>query len=64
MEVYWKAVTYRTVAIYLLMIFAIVIAILYMIYPESYSNAVAKVTHALGAAADASADSLRSRRNS
>src|SRR6202163_3070926 len=55
MEVYWKAVTYRTVAVYIILIFAILMAILYMIYPESYSGAVARVSHALGAAADAGA---------
>jgi hypothetical protein len=53
-EVYWKAVTYRTVAIYLCLIFAIVMAILYMIYPESYSAAIAKVSKAIGAGADTS----------
>src|ERR1700681_3982845 len=56
MEVYWKAVTYRTVAVYIILIFAILMAILYVIYPESYSGAVARVSHALGAAADAGAD--------
>ena len=49
-EVYWKAVTYRTVAIYLLLIFAIVMATLYLIYPESYSTAIASVSRALGRA--------------
>ena len=34
-EIYWKTVTYRTVAIYLILIFAIVMAILYLIYPEA-----------------------------
>jgi hypothetical protein len=56
MEVYWKAVTYRTVAIYFLLVLAVLIATLYVIFPESYSNAVAHVSHALGAAADAGAD--------
>jgi len=56
LEVYWKAVTYRTVAMYFILIFAIVMAILYMIYPEAYSGAIAKVSHAVGAGADASAD--------
>ena len=55
-EVYWKAVTYRTVAIYLILIFAIVMATLYLIYPESYSSAIAKVSRAMGGGADAGAD--------
>ena len=55
-EVYWKAVTYRTVAIYLLLIFAIVMATLYLIYPESYSTAIASVSRALGRGTGASTD--------
>ena len=55
-EVYWKAVTYRTVAIYLLLIFAVVMATLYLIYPESYSTAVASVSRALDRATAASTD--------
>ena len=54
-EVYWETVTYRTVAIYVVMIFAIVMAILYMIYPEVYSSAIARVSHALGAGTNAGA---------
>ena len=54
-EVYWKAVTYRTVAIYLLLIFAVVMATLYLIYPESFSSAIARVSHAMGGGADAGA---------
>jgi hypothetical protein len=55
-EVYWKAVTYRTVAIYLLLIFAVVMATLYLIYPESFSSAIARVSHAMGGGADAGAE--------
>ena len=50
-EVYWKTVTYRTVAIYLLLIFAIVMATLYLIYPESYSSAIASVSQRAGSRA-------------
>jgi hypothetical protein len=50
-EVYWKTITYRTVAVYLLLIFAVVTAILYLIYPESYSGTIAKINHALGGGA-------------
>ncbi len=55
-EVYWKTVTYRTVAVYLLLIFAVVMAILYLIYPEAYSDAIAKASKALGAGTNTSAE--------
>ena len=55
-EVYWKTVTYRTVAVYFLLVLAIVMAILYMIYPEPFSAAIAKTTHALGGGASAVAE--------
>ena len=55
-EIYWRAVTYRTVAVYLLLIFAVVMATLYLIYPESYSTAIASVSRALGRATAASTD--------
>jgi len=47
-EIYWKTVTYRTVAMYLVMAFAVLAAILYLIYPEAYSGALAKVSQAIG----------------
>src|ERR1700674_5569901 len=55
-EVYWKTVTYRTVAIYVLLVFAIVMATLYLIYPEAYGGAITKVSDMLGAGAKASAE--------
>jgi hypothetical protein len=55
-EVYWKTVTYRTVAVYFLLVFAIVLAILYMIYPEPFSLALGKVSQELGGGATAGAD--------
>src|SRR5882757_2957576 len=55
-EVYWKTVTYRTVALYFLLVLAIVMAILYMIYPEPFSGAIAKATQALGGGASAGAE--------
>jgi hypothetical protein len=55
-EVYWKTVTYRTVAVYALLIFAVVMATLYLIYPEAYSGAIAKVSQSLGAGTNASAE--------
>jgi hypothetical protein len=48
-EIYWKTVTYRTVAVYLLLIFAVLMAILYLIFPETFSGAIARVSRAIGA---------------
>ena len=55
-EVYWKTVTYRTVALYVMLILAVVMATLYLIYPEAYSGAMAKVSKTLGASANANAE--------
>ena len=54
-EIYWKTVTYRTVAVYLLLVFAVVMAILYLIFPEAYSGAMARVSQAIGAATPSTA---------
>src|SRR5579863_9153153 len=48
-EIYWKTVTYRTVAVYLVLIFSVVMAILYLIFPEAYSGAIARISQAIGA---------------
>ncbi len=48
-EIYWKTVTYRTVVVYLFLALAVVMAILYVIYPEAYSGAMAKISQAIGA---------------
>jgi hypothetical protein len=48
-EIYWRAVTYRTVSIYMLLVLAAVMAILYLIYPEAYSGAMARISEAIGA---------------
>ena len=42
-EVVWKAVSYRTVAIYLVLFFVAVMAALYLIYPESYASALSRI---------------------
>jgi hypothetical protein len=55
-EVYWKTVTYRTVAIYVLMVLAVVMAALYLIYPEAYSGVAAKISNALGGGTKADAE--------
>jgi hypothetical protein len=56
MEVYWKTVTYRTVAMYLILIFVILMAVLYLIYPESYSGVIARVSTAIGSGTNVSAE--------
>jgi hypothetical protein len=55
-EVYWKTVTYRTVALYVMLILAVVMATLYLIYPESFSGVLAKVSRTLGAGTNSSAE--------
>jgi hypothetical protein len=55
-EIYWKAVTYRTVAIYLFLILAVVMALLYLIFPEAYTNGIARISQALGAGAAPTAE--------
>src|SRR5271169_2372756 len=55
-EIYWKTVTYRTVAIYLLLVFAVVLATLYLIFPEAFSGAITKVSQAIGAATPPTAE--------
>src|ERR1700676_2782065 len=55
-QVYWKTVTYRTVALYVMMILAVVMATLYLIYPEKYSRVITKVSRTLGASATANAE--------
>lgn len=48
-EVYWKTVTYRTVAIYLAMIIVAAIAVSYLIFPEVYSRVIGRASEAIGA---------------
>ena len=55
-EIYWKTVTYRTVAMYLLMVLAVVLGILYLIFPEAFSGAIARVSQAIGAGATPTAE--------
>jgi FecR protein len=55
-EIYWKAVTYKTVAVYAALVFAVVLAVLYLIFPEAYSGAIARVSNAIGAGASPAAD--------
>src|SRR5579872_3580982 len=55
-DIYWKTVTYRTVAIYLLLVFAVVLATLYLIFPEAFAGAITKVSQAIGAATPPTAE--------
>ncbi len=55
-EIYWKTVTYRTVIVYLMLVLAAVMAILYLIYPEAYSGMIARVSQAIGASAPATGE--------
>ena len=45
-EVYWTTVTYKTVAVYLVIIFAIILGAMYLIVPDWYSAVYRKVTNA------------------
>jgi hypothetical protein len=47
-EVYWHTVTYKTVALYLLIFFAVVIAGLYVAIPDWTALATKKLSNALG----------------
>jgi hypothetical protein len=47
-EVYWHAVTYKTVAIYLLLLFVIIIAGMYLAIPDWTTIATTKINKAIG----------------
>ena len=47
-EIYWSAVTYRTVAVYLMLIAASIMATLYVIRPDWYSGAGRRISNILG----------------
>ena len=55
-EIYWKTVTYRTVAVYFVMVLAAVLAVLYLIFPEAYSGAMTRISQAIGAKAPTTAE--------
>ncbi len=46
-EVYWTTITYKTVVIYFLLILSIVLATLYLIFPEWYSVGLRRISSAL-----------------
>jgi hypothetical protein len=48
-ELQWTTVTYRAIAIYFILILAIIMAIFYLIHPEWYSSIAAGMSRTLGA---------------
>lgn len=48
MEVYWHTVTYKTVAVYVILIAAIIFAALYLIDPNLYTAAYEKLNKSIG----------------
>jgi hypothetical protein len=49
-EVYWHAVTYKTVAIYIILLFVIVMGAVYALHPEVYTHVIDRMSRTLGAA--------------
>ncbi|HTV57920.1 MAG TPA: FecR domain-containing protein [Verrucomicrobiae bacterium] len=49
-EVYWHTVTYRTVALYIIIISAIVLAAVYLVFPETSASLLQKVSEAIAPA--------------
>jgi hypothetical protein len=47
LEVYWTTVTYRTVAAYASLLLVIGLATFYLVYPDSFANAVRRASDAL-----------------
>ncbi len=52
-EVYWHTVTYKTVAVYVILIAAIIFAALYLLDPNLYTAAIDKFSKTIGSDADA-----------
>ena len=48
-EVYWTAVTYRTVIVYAVLVLAIVLATFYAIHPDWYTSIAERMSRTLGA---------------
>jgi hypothetical protein len=46
-EVYWTAVTYKTVAVYIVLFVAIVLSVLYIVVPNWYSTTFRKISSAI-----------------
>ncbi len=54
-EVYWTTVTYKTVAIYVLLTLAIVLSVLFLVNPSLYDTVARKLAKAVGGDAPAAA---------
>jgi hypothetical protein len=50
-QIYWTAITYRTVAMYVVLLFAIVIGTLYLIYPDWVIAQMQRVSNAISGGA-------------
>jgi hypothetical protein len=48
-QVYWTAVTYKTVIVYILIVVALILGVIYLISPELYTTTYHKVTNAIAA---------------
>ena len=46
-EVYWTAVTYKTVAVYVILAAAIIFGVLYLVSPNFYQNTIKKISTAI-----------------
>jgi len=57
-EIVWTTVTYKTVAIYMVLGFAILMLALYVVMPDRMSSLMQKATRAMGGGKDASAAPL------
>jgi len=51
-EVYWTTVTYKTVAVYLVTVFATILAVLYLIFPDHFADAGRKFRDTVGGKKD------------
>jgi hypothetical protein len=55
-QVYWKTVTYRTVALYVMLVLGVISATLYLIYPEIFSGVSARISRMIGGGTSAGAE--------
>ena len=55
-QVYWRTVTYRTVALYVMLVLGVIAATLYLIYPEAFSAATARISRVMGGGTSAGAE--------
>ncbi len=47
-EIYWTTVTYKTVAVYLILAFVIIMTSLYLVFPQQVSSVIRRATNAVG----------------